>query len=217
MLDHPMTERDPLILGNEPHEVLFNLLRVFLSGETQPLTDACDVGIHNHSRRDSISGSQDDVGCFSSHAGERDQIVHRGRNLPAVFFIQNSAAFPNISGLVPVKTGTLNVLFQFSQWHGRVVPGGAILFEEVFCHLIDAFIRALGGKYCRHQKLQGIGKIERAGGVRKLFLEYFQDSPNALRGTSSHCYPGSPWRGHCDSGSTPDPVLWVCKKALAEF
>lgn len=49
MFDHPMTERNPLILGNKTHEVLFNLVRIFLCGETQSLADPRNVRVHDYS------------------------------------------------------------------------------------------------------------------------------------------------------------------------
>jgi hypothetical protein len=73
VLDHLMTEIDPLFARYERHQFTLDLLRRATGGQTQSPRQTLDVGIDNDSGRDSKRRAQNDVRRFSSNAGQRRQ------------------------------------------------------------------------------------------------------------------------------------------------
>ena len=64
----------PLPLRNDLDQVEFNLHRVLLFCQTDPLTHSLDMGIDSDSR-DPKCIPQDDIGCLSANSGESHQLL----------------------------------------------------------------------------------------------------------------------------------------------
>ena len=72
MLDEPVAEADPVIPGNQPHEISLGTDGVGVLGESQPSANPPHVGVYDHARGDAKGRPQHHVGRFSADSGEAD-------------------------------------------------------------------------------------------------------------------------------------------------
>lgn len=78
----------PELLGEELEEVLFGfqwLMRVFLEGKAEAMSDAIDMGINSDALHDTEAHVEDDIGSFSTYSREHTELFHSMRNLTAKF------------------------------------------------------------------------------------------------------------------------------------
>ncbi len=64
----------PFLLRNDLHQVEFNLHRVLVLCQPDPLAHSLDMGIHDDPR-DSKGIAQDDIGRLPSNSGEGHQLL----------------------------------------------------------------------------------------------------------------------------------------------
>ena len=74
MPDEKARKMGPLPLRNDLDQVEFNLHRVLIFCQTDPLAQSLDMGIDNDSR-DSKGIPQDDIGRLSANSGEGHQLL----------------------------------------------------------------------------------------------------------------------------------------------
>src|SRR2546426_5276347 len=73
-----------LLLGDQPHEVLLDLVRIGLVAESDPVRQPFDVGVDGDALDHAEGIAQDDVGRLSRHASKRQEVLHRPWDLAAV-------------------------------------------------------------------------------------------------------------------------------------
>src|SRR5262249_41946610 len=66
MPDQQMTEKGPLVLGDELHQVFLDLFRGFLGGQVEPSGEAGDVSIDHDTAIDVESVAQNNIGSFAA-------------------------------------------------------------------------------------------------------------------------------------------------------
>ena len=161
-----MAESNPLLAGNNRHEILFDFYRVFLAGETEAEAEPRHMGIDHNARGNFKSGAQQDVGRFSSDARQFDQLFEGLRRQAFVVFDQQSAAILDALRLVAKEAGALDRFFQIGDRRLRIVFGRPIFAEEFLRNDIHALVGTLGGEDGRHEQFQGRVKIKRTSGIR---------------------------------------------------
>jgi hypothetical protein len=129
MLDHAVTEGDPLLLGQQLNQVLLDLLRTLLRGEPQPPAQSDNVSVDHDPRRNREGGPQDDIGRLSSDAWELDQLFEGVWHLPTVVAHQRFTAGLDVLGLVAEEARALNVVFEFGRKGLGIVGRGGVLAE----------------------------------------------------------------------------------------
>ena len=72
VMDELVTERNPAVLRDDPHEVLLNLWSRIGFGEREPVGDAQDVGVHDYAFGLAEANAEDDVGGLAGGAGNGD-------------------------------------------------------------------------------------------------------------------------------------------------
>ena len=169
--DEQVGEEGAIFLGDHLQQALLYLFRISLPGETEPVREAPDVGVHDDALVYAEGVAQDHVGRLAADAGEGDELAHGARDLPAVFLEEGAGHPLQGAGLVAVEAGRADVFLQLAGIRPRVVCGGAVLLKEALCDLVHPDVGGLGGEHRRHQKLQGIGPVQLGTGVRVLPLE----------------------------------------------
>src|SRR5438093_1228660 len=101
MVDQDVGEAEPVRPGDEPHEIAFDLVRIRLRCEAQPLAHPSDVGVDGDPGIRVrpvavwIRVALDDVRGLSGHAGQRDQLGHGLRYPRSVGLEDPLAGAPN--------------------------------------------------------------------------------------------------------------------------
>src|SRR5216684_7958732 len=73
---------NPFVFRNHPHQVFFDLSRIFVFRQVQPARQPNDMSIHHHSARNPVRRPQHHVSRFSRHARQCQNLLHRPRHLP---------------------------------------------------------------------------------------------------------------------------------------
>lgn len=159
MILEQVAETDPLLLGHEIRQVDLNLIGIGVVCQAQPLGEPHHVGIDP----DGIlteGVAEDDVGCFSTHPGQRGLLVDVLRDFASKPLDNFPAAILDHSGLVPVEVDFADCLFQLFQRGASIVFGGAEVWKNLGRYLINQIIPDLGCKDERDKELQWIRKVE---------------------------------------------------------
>ena len=159
MVLEQVAEADPMLLGHDICQVDLNLIGFGVTGQAQPLGEPHHVGIDP----DGILAkgvAEEDVGCFSTHPGQRGQIVDVLRDFASKPLSNFPAAILDHSGLVPVEVDFADCLFQLFQRGAGIVFSGPEPGEDLGRYLINQAIPGLGCKNERDKELQGIREVE---------------------------------------------------------
>ena len=123
------------------------------------------MGIHDEAHHDAIGVAQHDISSLARHAWQRQHLLHCARHLAAIAGNQALRGGAKVFGLVAVKSGRFDVLFQLFLADGRVILYAAILLEEANRDKVDALIGTLSRKLCSNQQFKRVGEVERTFGV----------------------------------------------------
>src|SRR4030042_3926305 len=102
----------PLLLWNDLHQVEFDLDRIAVLRQTDPLADPLDMGIHRDSRNPK-GIAQDDIGCLPSHTREGHQFLQGLRDLSSESCQQLLAALPYGLRIISVESRRSDLLLDF--------------------------------------------------------------------------------------------------------
>ena len=105
VVDQHVGEVEPVLLGDDAHEVLFDFYGVFAGGPAETAGEATDMGVYYEAYHDAVGVAQYDVGGFARNAGQCEQLFHRARHLAAVAGEQTLGRAAQVSGFVAVKSG----------------------------------------------------------------------------------------------------------------
>src|ERR1700731_2827906 len=83
MPDNLMGEENPLLARDDAHQVLLDFLWIIVRGEFETARDAVYMSVDNYAFSDFEPRSQHNVGGLARDSGQREQILHVQRNLPA--------------------------------------------------------------------------------------------------------------------------------------
>lgn len=190
--DHAVRKVDPFPLGQQPHQVLFDLDRVGVPGETQPLAQACDMSIDDHAGRNAKGGAQDDVGGLATHARQLDQRGQVLGHLAAMFSDQAAGGAGDALGLVAKEPGALDGPLEVGRAGGRQGLGVGVFGKQVRRDHVHPNVGALGREDGRHQQFQRRTKHQRTVGVGIGRLEPPDDTGGVAFcvGSRNHAEPG---------------------------
>ena len=104
--------------------------------------------------------AENNVGSLATDPGQIVQLLHGRWDFPIVFFGDGSHRSLNALGLVAIKTGRFDRVFELRRPRAGVVFRGPVFFEQRWRDHVHPFIGALGRQDCRHEQLQGTAKIQ---------------------------------------------------------
>ncbi len=105
MVDEHMGEVEPVLLGDDAHEVLFDFDGVFAGGPAETAGETADVGVYDEAYYDAIGVAEYDVGGFAGDAGQGEQLFHGARDFAAIVGNQTLGGAAQVFGFVAVKSG----------------------------------------------------------------------------------------------------------------
>lgn len=76
VMDYLVREKDPVVVGDDFHQVLLDSRRIVVLGQFEPARNAMNVGVDDDAISDSEPGAEYDIGCLSRSAGNAEQFVH---------------------------------------------------------------------------------------------------------------------------------------------
>ena len=127
-----MGEVDPLLLRQQSHEVLFDLLGIVVRGEAQAATEPADVGVDHDASRQAEGGSQHDVGGLASHAGQGVQGVQVLGDFADMVIEQGLRGGLDVLGFVAEEAGALHGFFDRGERGTGKVRRAGISFKQFF-------------------------------------------------------------------------------------
>jgi len=142
--DEPMTQLTPLLSGEKFDEVVFDVDRICLCGQTKPEGEPADMGINHNSLIDLEGIAKHDIGRLATHSGQCGEFLHSAGNFAAVFLHQNGSHCPDRLGFVSVKAGGVDDRLQFLLRDSGIVGSSAAACEEGRSDHVHADIGALG-------------------------------------------------------------------------
>ena len=184
MQDDGVPGKDPLVLRDDLHQVLFDLDRIGFLGQAQPESQPLDVRVHHESVRFAEPGAQDHIGGLSGHTRKAQQVLHRVRDMCVVLVDQQVGRANHILCLVAEEPRRADLL------HERVHVGVGkslhrrIGIEQGFRHLVDVHIRGLCGHDGGKQQFVRVAMVQGTVGIRVVLVEHGQDAGYA--GVSGH-------------------------------
>ena len=170
MMDQPVGELDPIRLWNDLHEILLHLLGRLGAGQTQSVGQPENVRVHNNAGGNPIGGTQNDVGRFAGHSGQRQEFLHRFRDRPFELRQEPLSSSLDILRFVSKEASRMDELLQIREPGVGEVSRSWILGEEGGRDQVHANIGALSREDCRHQQLERVPMVQRTSHVRVLIL-----------------------------------------------
>jgi len=163
--DQPVREHGPVLAGEQRHQILFDLHRILLPGETEPQGHPPDVGVDDHPFLHAEGVAEDHVRGLAADPGQSEQAFHRLRH-PAVECLDQPRAAPeDRPGLVAEEAGRLDASLEFLLAECEVILRRAARAEQLGCDHVDPNIGALGREHRGDVELQRVGVVERAPGI----------------------------------------------------
>ena len=170
-----MRELNPIRLWNDLHEILLHLFGRLGAGQTQSLGQPENVRVHHNAGGNPIGGTQNDVGRFAGHSGQRQEFLHRFRDRPFELRQEPLSSRLDILRFVSKETGRMDELLQIRKPGVGEVSRSWILGEECGRHQVHANISALSREDRRHQQLERIVMVQRTRDVGILLLQPFEN------------------------------------------
>jgi hypothetical protein len=120
---------DPLLLGDDLHQILLDGDWIGILGQVQPPRHALHVRIHYDPGRDSIVAAQNDISCFTSGSRNRDQLLHGLGDLAIEISENLPGGADKRFGFIAEKTGGPDVAPKFFQICVGEIGDGWIFLE----------------------------------------------------------------------------------------
>jgi hypothetical protein len=115
MQNQGVVGKNPLVLRQEPLEVFFHLVRVFVLAKNQPSSQSAHMGIHGNGRATKGIG-QNHIGRFSPYTGQTGNRFKIVGNFPVKPFNQSPGCSNDVFGLAAVEA---NFFDQGHDFFGR--------------------------------------------------------------------------------------------------
>jgi hypothetical protein len=172
--DEQMMRGGDEVRGNEFDEPFFDGGGSFAVGQSDASADAKNVGIHREGGHAVKYGKQD-VGGFSSHAGQGLEFGAGGGQLPPVFFDDDFRHTRQVFGFVVGVGHAFDDLVNFRRRGPREGVEIRKAFKKGGGYPIDPFVGALGGKNDGYRQLIGVAVVQLGLGMGKNAAEPFDD------------------------------------------
>ena len=143
--------------------------------QVEPLRQALDMCIHNHSGRHLERRAQHDVGGLARRARNGQQLVHRLGHLAAEVRENLARRADQRFRFVVEEARGSDILRQLRLVRAGQVSHGRVFLEKPGRHLVDALIGALSRKNGRNQKLPGVPVQQRDGRLRVHLVQQCQN------------------------------------------
>src|SRR4030067_1298427 len=104
----------PLLLGDDLHQIEFNLCRIIVIRQTNSLTHPVNMSIDRNAGT-SKGISQNDIRCLPAHSWKGDQFLQGFWDVSLKPFYQFLTTFLNRLGFISIESGWPDLLFQFGQ------------------------------------------------------------------------------------------------------
>ena len=195
VLDEEEVEIEPVLLGDEGHEVALDLDRVLLPAQSEPPRQAPGVGVDGDPLGLAVAGREDDVGRLAGDARKRHELRHGVRDDAAIGLDDPLRRPDDVLGLHPEEPRRMDHPLEL----GPVGPGegrGRRVFpEELRGHRVDQLVGALGGQDRGHEDLERIAVLEGGPGMRVALPEQADDRLDAQPRSVHDGLPSGPLRG----------------------
>lgn len=183
-MDEDVREVDPVLPGNELHELLLHELRGRSFGEAQAMREAEHVGVDDEAIRDTERGTEDDVRRFARDTWKNEELRHRSWYLAFEIGLHPGRRTLDGFRLVPIEAGRADDALELGpvrrgQVRYRWIPG-----KEPGRDQVHPRIRALGREDGRDEELERALVREGAGRFRVGFAQPVDDdsTPSAELG-----------------------------------
>src|SRR5688572_28570325 len=107
-----MRELRPLLARNDLHQVLLDLDRIRLAGETEAERHARDMGVDDDALAPAERVAKDHVRRFAADARELRQLLHRARDIAAMLVDEGARHADEALRLLAEEAGALNAILQ---------------------------------------------------------------------------------------------------------
>src|SRR4051812_38050561 len=163
--DQEVREDAPVLARDEPLDVAFDLHRVVLLRQAEPLRKAADVRVHDDSLRIAELG-RDDVRGLARDSGQLDELLEPPRH-PAVVHLEQALHRPaDRLRLLAEEPGRIDVALELLDRDGEVILGPPVLLEQRRGDAIDVHVGRLRGEHHGDEQLQLRPEGERDPRVR---------------------------------------------------
>ena len=169
-----MAKPDSLPFRNQRCEIEFDLVRVRVLCESESLRETHNMGIHADGLPPE-SVAENDIGCLSSHAGKRQQIVQLVGDFALEALDDFAAAVVNRLGFVAVEIDFVDFTFQGRHLCLGIVCGGSVSLEKIDGYPVDEIVPCLRRQDQGDQQLQGISEIQVELGIRMSLFQALDD------------------------------------------
>ena len=161
-----MGEENPFILRDHFHQILLDLDGLGVFRQIETARQSLHVRVDDDARCDSVSCAENYVGGLARRAGNREQLIHRLRDLSTEIIQHSLRRADQRFGLVVEEAGGSDILRHLGLARVSEIGDRRILPEQARRHFVYAPIGALCRENGRHQQLPGIVVVQRARGVR---------------------------------------------------
>lgn len=157
------------------HQILLNFLLCFVLREPQPTGEADDVRVAGDAFVLAEAHIENDCGGFVADSRERNEFLHRLRNLPPVLLQKDVAKLLDVLRLRPVEAGAADVALQFLALHPHVILCRSVFPEQLPGNFIDPLVRALGGEDRDDEKIHRRAETKKCFGGIVESLEFSEN------------------------------------------
>jgi len=105
VINQHVGEVEPVLAGNDAHQILFDFYRVFIGRPAESPRQATHVRIDDDALDDAKSVAQHHIGGFASHTGQRYEILYPAWHFAIVIGNDTLGGGANVLRLVVVKAG----------------------------------------------------------------------------------------------------------------
>lgn len=155
MVNELVREGDPVVLRDNLHQLLLDLLRRVAFGQAEAMGDAEDMRVHDNAFGFAKRNAKNDVGGLACCAGDGDELSESLRNLALEFGDDLSSRALDRFGLVAVEAGGADEGLKLGQRCFGHCCWGREALEEFRRHHVHAHVSALGGEDCRDKQFPG--------------------------------------------------------------
>ena len=169
-----MAKPHSLPFRNQRHEIELDLVRVRVLRESESLREAHHMGVDADGLLPE-SVAEDDIGCLSSHAGKREQILQLVRDFAFEALDDFAAAVVNRLGFVAVEIDFVDFTCQGRHRGLGIVSRRSVFLKKIDGYAVDEIVPRLRRQDQGDEQFQGISEIQVELGVRMSLFQALDD------------------------------------------
>jgi len=112
VVDELMSELDPVVAGDNLHQLLFDLFGIVGLGKAEAVGEAQDVRVDDDAFCDFVGDAKNDIRGFAGGSGNGEELGHGIRHLAAEVSQQFLCGSRDGLGLVAIEAGGLDLGFE---------------------------------------------------------------------------------------------------------